>query len=215
MLPPHDADAATIATPDSEELPVIDDGLVEALAARGFDARPVASVEEARETVLGLLPDDALVSHGGSTTLEQIGLVDALSTTDRVRYGNALWLAEDDPDRRLRVRKQNSIFADVFMGSVQAVARTGQIVGSDAGGSRQGPYVWGPGRVIWVAGANKIVPDLEAAIRRVYETAFPLEDQRMRDNGMAGSSINKVVVYEREPLPGRTTIVLVPAALGF
>lgn len=197
-------------------LPELDAGLLQALASRGFDTQAVPSADAARARVLELLPDGALVSHGGSTTLEQIGLPAALRGSARVRYGNAEWSAEDDAERRTALRKRNSIFADVFLGSIQAVARTGQVVGSDAGGSRQGPYVWGPRRVIWVAGANKIVPDLDAALRRVYEVALPLEDARIREAGDAsGSSVNKLVIYEREPLPGRTTLILVDAALGF
>ncbi len=208
--------AASAAAPETPELPAIDEPLLRALTARGFDAQAVSSPEEALETVLGLLPLGALVSHGGSTTLEQIGLVDALLASKSVRYGNAEWLAEDDADRRFELRKRNCIFADVYLGSVQAVARTGQVVGCDAAGGRQGPYVWGPSRVIWVAGANKIVPDLDAAIRRVYQVALPLEDVRVREAGDApGSNVNKLVVDEREQVAGRITLILVDAALGF
>lgn len=196
-------------------LPAIDQTLLDGLAERGFDPRVVTDGDEARELVLSLLPADALVSSGGSTTLEQIGLEDALTSSESIRYGNLEWLAEDNVDRRLEVRKRNSIFADVYLGSVQAVARTGQVVGSDFGGSRQGPYVWGPKRLIWVAGANKIVDDLGAAFRRVYDIALPLEDARIRAAGGSGSSVNKLVVYERDPLPGRTTLILVEAELGF
>ncbi len=197
-------------------LPAIDHRLLDALAARNFDPRVVADADEARDLVLSLLPVGGLVSHGGSTTIEQIGLPDALAASSRVRYGNAEWLAEDDDDRRFELRKRNSIFADVYLGSVQAIARTGQVVGCDAGGGRQGPYVWGPDRVVWVAGVNKIVDDLEAAIRRVYEVALPLESERMRTvEGAGGSSVNKLVVYEREGRVGRMTLVLVEAELGF
>jgi len=197
-------------------LPAVDQPLLDALAARNFDPRVVGDADEARELVLSLLPAGALVSHGGSTTIEQIGLPAALSASSRVRYGNDEWLAEDDAARRLEIRKRNSIFADVYLGSIQGVARTGQVVGCDAGGGRQGPYVWGPARVIWVAGANKIVDDLEAAIRRVYEVALPLEDARMRAvEGADGSSVNKLVIYEREKAVGRMTLVLAEEELGF
>lgn len=189
--------------------------ILAAAEQRGFDPRLVADGDEARELALSLLPAGALVAHGGSTTLEQIGLVDALAASPVVRYGNAEWLAEDDLERRLEIRKRNSIFADVYLGSVQAVVADGRVVGCDAGGSRQGPYVWGPRRVIWIAGENKIVPDLESAFRRLEEVALPLEDARIRAAGGHGSSINKLVVYQREPVAGRTTLILVRGELGF
>jgi len=193
----------------------VDQALLDTLGKRNFDPRVVSGADEALQLVLSLLPDGALVSHGGSTTLEQIGLESALATSSRVRYGNAEWVAEDDSELRTSIRKRNSVFADVYLGSVQAIARTGQVVGADAGGSRQGPYVWGPNRLIWVAGTNKIVADLDAAIRRVHEVALPLESERMREAGeQAGSSVNKLVVYERDRV-GRTTLVLVEAELGF
>ena len=203
--------------PSSDTLAAIDRPLLAALRARNFDPRVAADADEALQLVLSLLPDGALVSHGGSTTIDQIGLPEALARSGRVRYGNAEWLAEDDAARRLRIRKQNSVFADVYLGSVQAIARTGQVVGCDAGGGRQAPYIWGPARVVWVAGVNKIVDDLEAALRRVYEVALPLEDARMRtvEGNPNGSSVNKLVVYEREALAGRITLVLVEAELGF
>lgn len=211
-----DRDTEVVLAPPSPLSPTLDAALLRELAARHFDPRVVGDAAEALALVLSLLPDGALVSHGGSTTLEQIGLVDALRSSSRLRYGNREWLAEGDGMRRLEVRKRNSIFADVYLGSVQAVARTGQVVGADAGGSRQGPYVWGPDRLIWVAGRNKVVPDLAAALDRVHAVALPLESERLRAAGdPSGSSVNKLVVYERERAPGRTTLVLVDADLGF
>ncbi|MGZ4430279.1 MAG: lactate utilization protein [Gaiellales bacterium] len=190
------------------------DELLQALAARNFNAQYVASSAEALARVIEMLPPGALVSHGTSATLLQIGLVEWLRATDRVRYGNARWTSIDDPAERARARKELSYRADVYLGSVQAVCRTGQVVGVDASGSRQAPYVWGPDRVIWVVGENKLVDDMEAALTRVREVAYPLEDERMR--GLGGrSSISKLVVYERETVPARISMVLVGESLGF
>jgi hypothetical protein len=68
--------------------------------------------------------------------------------------------------------------------------------------------------VIWVAGINKLVPDLESGLRRLREIALPREDLRMKSLGAPGSSIGKLVVYEREQ-PGRITLILVGESLGF
>ena len=74
--------------------------------------------------------------------------------------------------------------------------------------------MYGPPHVIWVAGIDKLVPSLESGLRRVRQVALPLEDQRMKRQGGPGSSIGKLVIYERER-PGRTTLVLVGENLGF
>lgn len=205
----------TTESPLARPLPEIDDDLLAALAERGFDPRVADGRHEARELALSLLPEDALVSTGGSTTVDEIGLSEALAGSPRVRYGNAAWLREDDPELRLAARKQHSIFADAYIGSVQAITRAGEVLGADAMGSRQSMYVWGPQRVIWIAGANKIVADLQEAFRRVYEVALPLESERIRSLGGDGSSVNKLVIYEREPVPGRTTLILVRESLGY
>lgn len=202
-----------------ETLPPDDRARVErtfaALRERGVEPRFVPDRRAALAAVLSLLPKGGLVSHGTSTTLIEIGLVDALKAPDSsFRYGNAEWQAEDDPMRRGRVRARVTAESDVFLGSVQAVCETGEVVAADATGSRQMGYVYGPPKVIWVAGMNKLVPDMATALRRLHEIALPLEDARMRRAGAPGSSIGKIVLYERET-PGRIALVLVGEKLGF
>jgi len=193
----------------------IDQELLEALAKRGFAPLHARTGAEARDLVLGLLPEGALVAHGSSATLQQIGVIDALQGSSRVRYGNAEWLSVPDPAERAATRGRISVGADVFLGGVQAVTRTGQVVGADQGGSRQAFYTFGPRKVIWVVGANKLVNSLDEAISRVYEVALPLEDARAKSIGWGGSAVNKLVIYEADPVPGRVTIVLVDESLGF
>jgi hypothetical protein len=194
----------------------IDSALLDTLTHRGFTPLHVHTGAEAREAVLAMLPDDALVAHGGSTTLQQIGLVDALQRSTRIRYGNRRWLAETDLATRTAIRKEVSISADVFLGSVQALTRTGRAVGADQSGSRQAFYVYGPGKVVWVVGSNKIVDDLDDALARLRDVVTPLEDARVKAGGQAlGTAANKIVIFDGEPVPGRTTVVLVDEELGF
>jgi len=186
-----------------------------ATTARGFQSTFVPDRAAALAKVLEFLPRGAKVAHGSSTTLQEIGLVDLLKGADSgYTYQNALWTAENDAGKRARLRGRLSLEADVFLGSVQAVGETGEAVGADQSGSRQAFYIFGPARVVWVAGINKIVPDVAAGIRRVREVALPKEDARMKAAGAAGSSIGKLVIYERER-PGRTSLVLVGEPLGF
>jgi hypothetical protein len=162
-----------------------------------------------------MIPKGSTIAHGASTTLREIGLIDFLQQTDSgYRYMNSEWLAENDAVKRTRLRGRLSLESDYFLGSVQAICETGEVIGGDAGGSRQAFYVFGPPHVIWVAGINKLVATVEDGIRRTRKIALPQEDQRIRMTGGKGSFIGKLVIYERE-LPGRIVLVLVGEPLGF
>jgi hypothetical protein len=186
-----------------------------ALEERGVQPLFAANRQTALAKVLELIPHGTAIAHGHSTTLEQIGLVDNLKRPDSAyRYLNAEWLAEDDAERRRRLRARLSLESDYYLGGVQAICETGQVLGSDRAGSRQAFYIYGPPHVIWVSGINKLVPTLDEGLRRVYEVALPLEDQRIQRIGGSGSFVSKVVIYERED-PGRITLVLVGESLGY
>lgn len=170
---------------------------------------------EALTTVLRMIPKGALVAHGTSTTLVEIGFVDLLKRPDSgYRYLNAEWQVEKDAAKRARLRARLSVESEYYLGGVQAICETGEVLGADASGSRQAFYTYGPPHVIWVAGVNKLVADADAGVRRVREVALPLEDKRIRSAGGGGSFVGKLVFYERER-PGRITLVLVGETLGF
>jgi len=186
-----------------------------ALEQRGVHVLFVSDRQAALAQVLELIPPGTSVAHGASTSLREIGLIDYLGRPDSpYRYLNSQWQAENDAAQRTRSRALLSVQADYFLGSVQAITDSGQVVSVDATGSRSAFYMYGPPHVIWVAGINKLVATLDDAVRRVREVAFPLEDQRMRQTGASGSSIGKMVIFERER-PGRTTLILVGEPLGF
>jgi len=104
---------------------------------------------------------------------------------------------------------------DVMLGSVHAVTETGSLIAASMGGSQLGPYVSGAGRVILVVGTQKIVPDLEEGLRRVNDYAFLLEDARAQLAYGIHSAVNKVLIINREVVPGRITVVFVDEVLGF
>lgn len=186
-----------------------------ALKKRGVRAHFVADRGSALATLLQLLPRGAAVAHGNSITLQEIGLIDYLGRPDGgYRYLNAEWLIESDPARRARLRARLSFESEYFLGSVQALCETGEVVSADASGSRQAFYVYGPPYVIWVCGLNKLVPTLADGLRRVREVALPLEDRRLKQRGERGTHIGKLVIYENER-PGRITLILVGQSLGF
>jgi hypothetical protein len=86
---------------------------------------------------------------------------------------------------------------------------------ASATGSQLGPYAYGAGKLVWVVGAQKIVPSLEEGFRRIREYSLPLEDARARQVYGMQSFVGKLLVVSREAQPGRITVVIVKENLGF
>ncbi|MDO8664651.1 MAG: lactate utilization protein [Candidatus Liptonbacteria bacterium] len=187
-----------------------------ALKERNINVVVVNTKEEALDKVKSLIPAGVSVMNGGSTTLQEIGFVDYLKS------GNSGWnnlhstiLEEKDPQKQAELRKQ-SVLAQYFLGSVQAITESGQLLIASASGSQIAPYAFSSDNVICVASTNKIVPTLEDAFIRLKEYAFPLENERMKTVGYPGSVIGKVLIFEREINPARKiNIILVSEKLGY
>lgn len=197
--------------PDQSVLDKVIDGMRE----RNFNPVLVPDGQSALEKLKQMIPAGVGVMTGASTTLEQIGFIEYLAEKKHpwLNIKDGI-LAEKDPQKQRDLRRAATI-SDYFIGSVQAVTETGQVVGVDATGSRQGGYVYGAKNVIWVVGVNKIVSDLEKAMKRIVEHCVPLEDARVKSTGGTGTFIGKIVIYEREGLPQRVSTILVKEKLGF
>jgi hypothetical protein len=191
---------------------------VEAVNARGIHAELVETKEAALERLKALIPPGCVVMTGGSVTLQQIGFEDILISGDHPwRNFKADLLAEKDPVKQSTMRRQGAL-AEYYLGSVNALAETGELVFASGSGSQLPAYAYTSRNVIWVAGTQKIAPTLEDAMRRVREYVFPLEDQRQRSLGnQAGSRINRILIIEGEPayLRRNLTLILVNQVLGF
>lgn len=104
---------------------------------------------------------------------------------------------------------------NIFFGSVHAVAETGELVVASASGSQIPSYAFSSDNIIWIVGAQKIVPNLEQGLKRVREHSLPLEDKRMKSIGYPGSTIGKILIFEREIMPRKVTLIFVNEKLGF
>lgn len=125
-------------------------------------------------------------------------------------------LAEKDPAKQAMLRKQ-AVLSDYYLGSVHAIAETGEFVIASNSGSQLPHIVYTSPNLIFVVGAQKLTPNLDAALARVREYVLPLEDKRMKDAGASGSAISKLLVFEREPVfTGRKAhVIFVNEKLGF
>ena len=195
-----------------------DDGRVKrtmvALEANGMTAVRASDAPAAKRIVLDLIPDASPVHQGASQTLDVLGITNEIEKSGRfAALRPRIWSMnrETQADEIRRV----GAAPDVMLGSVHAVTETGSLLAASMSGSQLGPYVSGAGRVILIVGTQKIVADLEEGPLRINEYACRLEDARAQAAYGIRSAVNKVVIINREITPGRITVVLVDAVLGF
>ena len=164
--------------------------------------------------VLERLPDGSEVHSAKSKTLEDIGVFQELTESDRYDYLRKRYFKMD---RNTQAREMRKLVAapDIMVGSVQAVTEAGQLVVASASGSQMGPYSAASGKLILVVGSQKIVPDLEAALRRIREYVTPYEDARLRAQMGVGTKLARVLILERDFMPGHTTVILVKEPVGY
>ena len=151
-----------------------------ALRSHNIEAIVVETGTEARDVVLGLIPDGAEVHSGKSKTLEDIGLYAEIVESGRYDALRPRLMAMDRATQGAEMRKLVAA-PDFMLGSVAAITADGTLVAASATGSQLGAYVSGAGRVILVVGSQKLVPDLDAAMRRIREVVFPWENDRVRE----------------------------------
>jgi hypothetical protein len=185
-----------------------------ALEANGITVLRAADPAQARRMVMDLIPEGAQVLHGASQSLEVAGIIDAVEKSGRYEHLRPRLRSMDRKTQADEIRRLGAA-PDVMLGSVHAVTETGSLITASMGGSQLGPYASGAGRVILVVGTQKIVSDLEEGLRRVNDYAFLLEDARAQLAYGIHSAVNKVLIINREVVPGRITVVFVDEVLGF
>ena len=184
----------------------------QALEAHGFQVFVTANGKEARQKVFELIPAGAEVFTATSRTLDSLNIpaeVDQRYNSVRVR------LAAMNPQTQMREMIKLGAVPDYMIGSVHAVTENGSIIIASNTGSQLAGYAASAAHVVWVVGIQKIVPDLEEAVKRVEEYCLPLEDQRAMQVYNMHSNVSKLLIVHREVMPGRTTIIFVKENLGF
>jgi YkgG family uncharacterized protein len=188
--------------------------VAQALNHNGFQAQSVGTGAEARQIVASLLPEGAEVFNNTSRTLESIGVADDIERSGRYE---PLRLRLFGMDREMQAREMRVLAAapDYVVGSAHAVTQEGSLLIASASGSQLGPIVSGAAHVILVIGGQKVVSDLEAGIRRIYEYSLPLEDLRAREAYGLPSGVNNILIMNKVVAPDRVTAILVHEVLGF
>jgi L-lactate utilization protein LutB len=152
---------------------------LEALKKNGFEALYTPTKKEAVSKVLDFVVPEAVVGIGGSVSLRELGLPDLLRSrghevADHWEAGRRGATSDDV----LEIRRQQ-INSDVFITSTNAVTENGELINIDGGGQRVAAMIFGPKRVVVVAGVNKIVGDLKEGLDRVRNVASPMNARRL------------------------------------
>ncbi|MEV3854209.1 LUD domain-containing protein [Streptomyces sp. NPDC050095] len=206
---------STSATPFTDPAPAHRlERAAAALTAHGFTVEILDDVAAARARVSDLIPDGAGVFTGASETLRLSGIADDINDTGRYDAVKPRVLAMDRATQRDEMRMLTAT-PDVIVSSVHAVTETGSLVIASGSGSQLPGSAGGAGRAIWVVGAQKVVPDLTTALRRIEDHCLPLESARTQEAYGWPSAVNRLLVLNAEHQPGRGTVLLVRESIGF
>jgi hypothetical protein len=184
-----------------------------ALEEHGFSVEVVDDLAAAREAVLARIPEGSSVMTNTSVTLQETGIADAINDGGPYDSARNRMFALDFATQ---VQEMKAIAGqpDYALGSVHAVTRDGTLVIASASGSQLASYAWGAANVIFVVGAQKLVPTAEAARERIIEHSLVLEDARAIAAYGQNSFVGKTLEINQE-LPGRIHVVLVREPVGF
>ncbi|MBO4216258.1 MAG: lactate utilization protein [Bacteroidaceae bacterium] len=181
------------------------------------------TAEEAVKKVSELIKDGSYVTWGGSKTIRDLGIPAVLKER---RALEVLDRDEVNTPEEVVAIYERAFSADVYLTSANAISEDGVIVNIDGNGNRVAAITWGPKKVIFVIGLNKVAPTVEAALARVRGTASPINAARFNittpcqidgvcHNCNSPESICNYVHFLRNSPKGRHVVVLVGESLGY
>jgi len=211
-------------TPIEQRNELLANKVIKSLNTRHIEGYYCATSADAIKKVLTLIPQGSSISWGGSMTIREMGLTDALFKAD------AYTLYDRDqaksPEEIQSIYRQ-TFGADFYISSVNAMSEQGDIVNIDGNGNRVAAIAWGPKKVIFVVGINKIAKDLDAAIKRARGTAAPINTVRLNretpctldgvchDCHSPNSICNQIHIIRNSYDNGRFSVVIVGEELGY
>ncbi|MDR2514194.1 MAG: lactate utilization protein [Christensenellaceae bacterium] len=190
---------------------------IENMAARNLQGFYCQTRGEALQKALELAPEGESVSFGGSEAVRELGLRAALRGRRLLDPDEGVGGAEKE-----KIARQ-AMAADCYFMGANAIALSGELVNIDGYGNRVSALIFGPSRVVVIAGVNKIEQSLESAVFRAKTVAAQktlllfkkdyasFDELRLAADGARGQT----VITERAALPGRIFVILVGEALGF
>lgn len=197
--------------------------IIKNMEKRNFEGYYAATADEAREKVLSLMEEGSSIGWGGTMTMEEIGVFDAIRERNYTLIDRT---AAMTPEERREIYAK-TVLADYYLMSTNAITLEGELINIDGNGNRVACLMQGPKNVIVVAGMNKVVSDVESGYLRVKNIASPpncVRLQRKTPCAVTGKCedcyapdciCSHTVVTRRCNIPGRIKIILVGDELGY
>lgn len=197
--------------------------IIKGLEKRNMEGYYFPTAKEAVSYIMSIIPEGSFVSWGGSATLSESGMMDALKAS-------SLTLIDRDtassPEERTAMQRQ-AFGANYFFMSTNAITTDGELVNIDGNGNRVAALIYGPDHVMILAGMNKVAADVEAAITRVHTNAAPPNTIRLNlktpcsTTGVCKNCLSpdcicaQTVITRYNRTPGRIKVFLIGETLGF
>lgn len=198
-------------------------GIIKNLEKRGMEGYYFENSADMVHAILEMMPCGSIVSWGGSASLTESGMMDALNSNDYILIDRTT--AKTDQERREIYAK--TVMSNYYFCSTNAITLEGELVNIDGNGNRVACIVQGPEHVMLIVGMNKVVKDIDCAIKRVRTDACPPNAIRLHMNtpcavtGKCADCLspecfcNQIVVTRRSRHAGRIKVFLVGEELGF
>lgn len=187
---------------------------IDALKANGINAIVVETGAEAKNKVIEMLPKGAEVMSMSSVTLDTIGITKEIHESGKYDSVKNKLAKMDRKTQGLEMERIGAA-PEYAVGSVHGITEDGKLLIASNTGSQLPAYSYGASHVLWVAGSQKIVKDVNEAIKRIYEYVLPLESERLKKVYGIGSNVSKLLIINKEIAPNRLTLILVKQKLGF
>lgn len=184
------------------------------LAARNMEPIVVENSDMALDTLKKLVPPGSEVFSSTSETLDSIGYTKFLQGNPDFINLHDRMDAEPDPEKKRELRRLASV-ADYYVGSVQAISESGEILVASSSGSQIAAYAYTAKHLVLVAGTQKLCPNLSDAMDRVRGYTLEKHDQWLAQRGVGPAPIGKLLIMEKESTAGRVQVLLIKEELGW
>ena len=210
-------------TPQEERNEQLAQTIIKNLKRRHMDGFYCATAEEAVKKVSELIADGSSVTWGGTMTVRDMGIPQFLKDRGTLQLLDRDFAATPEETQAIYLKAFSS---DVYLSSANAISEDGVIVNIDGNGNRVAAITWGPKKVIFIVGMNKVAQNVEAALARARSTAAPINAARFdiktpcKTDGVCHNcnspqSICNYVHFLRNSPRGRHVVVLVGENLGY